>query len=152
LPSEPEAGGAAALPREAPARLDGAPRRVLLVEDNSVNQKVGAMMLAKLGCRVDLAANGLEALDLLDRFGYDIVFMDCQMPEMDGYSATRVLRATSNQNHRVPVIALTAAASHSDRDRCLASGMDDYLTKPVSLEALANALAGHARPEPAGAV
>src|SRR5262249_38737271 len=103
--------------------------RVLLVDDNSVNQKVGAKMLERLGCRVDLAGNGKEALEMWTRVPYQLVFMDCHMPEMDGYEATEEIRRREPPGQRVPVIALTANAMQGDRDRCLAAGMDDYLSK-----------------------
>jgi PAS domain S-box-containing protein len=129
-------------PPAAPERFEGL--RVLLVEDNSVNQKVGARLLEKLGCRVDVASNGLEALTLAARLPYDIVFMDCQMPEMDGFETTRRLRSLSHANHRAPIVAFTAAATEDDRRRCLEAGMNGYLTKPVTLEALAQSLREHA--------
>ncbi|HEX7421907.1 MAG TPA: response regulator [Thermoanaerobaculia bacterium] len=103
-------------------------RRVLVVDDNVVNQKVALRQLQKLGVLADAVGNGLEAIDALDRIGYDLVFMDCQMPEMDGHEATRVLRGRGTLT---PVIALTASASDSDRDQCLRAGMNDFLPKPV---------------------
>jgi CheY-like chemotaxis protein len=122
---------------EAPAPLHA---RVLVVEDNVVNQKVAVRLLEKLGCRVDVAANGLEAVGLLAELAYDVVFMDCQMPEMDGFEATRVIRQReASSGHHVPIIAMTANAMQGDSERCLAAGMDDYLSKPVSFEALATA-------------
>ncbi len=111
--------------------------RVLLVEDNPVNQKVAVLMLERLGCLVDTAANGLEAVEIFTRLPYDLVVMDCQMPEMDGYEATRMIRTMESSGGRTPIIALTANAMKGDRDRCLAAGMDDYLAKPVDRDGLA---------------
>jgi CheY-like chemotaxis protein len=121
-----------------PRRFDG--HRVLLVEDNAVNQKVGVRMLEKLGCRVDVAANGFEAVEMVSQLPYDLVLMDCQMPEMDGFQAARQIRTLGAAAKRVNIVALTAAASPQDRQQCLLAGMNDYLTKPVSLDALAKAL------------
>ncbi|MEO6098085.1 MAG: ATP-binding protein [Fibrobacteria bacterium] len=108
--------------------------RILLCEDNAVNQMLMAELLAKLECKVELAVNGLAALDMLADHSFDIVLMDCQMPELDGYETTRLLR----QRHPgiLPVIALTANAMEGDREKCLAAGMDDYLTKPIRFAAL----------------
>ena len=110
-------------------------RRVLVVEDNPVNQLVARRFLEKLGCSVDLAANGLEALDRLDQSAYDLVFMDCQMPELDGYETTGRIRRRPADT-RLPIVAMTAEAMVGDRERCLAAGMDDYITKPVNQERL----------------
>ena len=121
--------------------------RILLVEDNMVNQKVATRMLDKLQCRVDVAANGIEAIDLRFKLPYDLVLMDCQMPEMDGYDATRRIRELESARveitygERVPIVAMTANALESDRQRCLDTGMDDYLAKPVNAEALGAMLA-----------
>jgi len=115
--------------------------RVLVVEDNGANQLVAALLLEKLGYRADLAANGFEALSAIEQIPYDIVLMDCQMPEMDGYEATKRLRAQENDTGRhIPIIAMTANAMAGDREKCLAVGMDDYVTKPIQKEDLKAAL------------
>ncbi len=114
--------------------------RILLVEDNLINQKVGTRLLEKLGCRVDLAANGFEAVQLAGQLPYDLIFMDCQMPEMDGFEASRQIRSLGGALKKVGIVALTAAATPEDRLKCLASGMNDYLSKPVSVESLAAAI------------
>ncbi|MBL8240255.1 MAG: PAS domain S-box protein [Bryobacterales bacterium] len=125
--------------RQAPTieRLEGV--HVLLVEDNPVNQRVARKMLEKLGCAVSLAQHGGEALVMLDTLRVDAVLMDCQMPEVDGFEATRRLRRNS-AIPQVPVIALTAAAYPEDVSRCREAGMNDYLSKPVTLESLAGTL------------
>jgi two-component system sensor histidine kinase/response regulator len=116
--------------------------RLLLVEDNFVNQRVAVYMLAKLGHRVDVARHGREAIDMLGKTGYDLVLMDCQMPEMDGFEATRVIRDRSSAvlDHQIPVIAMTANAFPEDRARALACGMNDFLAKPVDRPVLASML------------
>ena len=126
--------------------------RILVVEDNVVNQKVIQKLLERQGHRSDLAGNGFEALVALRERPYDLVLMDCQMPEMDGFEATRQLRdlASGVRDAAIPVIALTANAMQGDRERCLEAGMNDYLTKPISPQALADALA-HWLPEKVGA-
>ena len=105
--------------------------RVLIVEDNPVNQLVAAEMVKRLGLHADVAGNGVEALDAIDRLPYDLILMDCQMPVMDGFEATRRLRQTHADGPRIPVIAMTANAIRGDRELCLDAGMDDYLPKPV---------------------
>jgi signal transduction histidine kinase/CheY-like chemotaxis protein len=110
-----------------------APRgRVLVAEDNAVNQLVAAEMLKRLGCRVDIVGNGEEAVDAVRRLPYDLVFLDCHMPTLDGYDACRRIRALGLEQ-RLPIIAMTASALKGDREKCLEAGMDDYLTKPVRM-------------------
>jgi signal transduction histidine kinase/DNA-binding response OmpR family regulator len=111
--------------------------RVLVVEDNAANLKVTVRMVERLGYRADVANNGVEAVSILQRVPYDAVLMDCQMPEMDGYEATRRIRSHEDAGRHVPIIAMTAAALAGDRERCLAAGMDDYLSKPVKLHVVA---------------
>ena len=110
---------------------------ILVVEDNVVNQKVIVRMLEKLGCRVAVAGNGLEALEVLSRMPFTLILMDCQMPEMDGYAATAAIRTQETRTlSHIPIIAMTANAMPGDRDRCLAAGMDDYISKPIQVEEL----------------
>jgi PAS domain S-box-containing protein len=104
---------------------------VLLAEDNAVNQKVAMLLLKKIGCMVDVANNGREALDKVKENNYDMVIMDCQMPVMDGYQATESIRRLADYRREIPIIALTANAMQGDKERCLEAGMDDYLSKPV---------------------
>ena len=113
---------------------------ILVVEDNVVNQRVTAKMLELRGHRIDVAANGLEALDALSRIPYDLVIMDCQMPEMDGYQATAEIRRREGAHRHTPVIAMTAGAMQGDEDRARSAGMDDFVTKPVIREQLFAAL------------
>ena len=116
--------------------------RVLVVEDNAVNRKVAVALLDKLGYAADTACDGVEALDAMCRSHYDVVLMDCQMPRMDGYEATAEIRRREHGSH-TPIIAMTASAMASDRERCLAEGMDDYLAKPIDRNTLANTLRRH---------
>jgi CheY-like chemotaxis protein len=131
LPEQPEAAPCAA--------------RVLLVEDNFVNQEVAKAMLRKLGCEIDVAEDGRVAVEAAFAREYDIVFMDCQMPNMDGFEATAAIRSREAERHtsargaqrpRMTIVALTANAMKGDRERCLAAGMDDYLAKPFSKDQL----------------
>jgi CheY-like chemotaxis protein/HPt (histidine-containing phosphotransfer) domain-containing protein len=159
--------GAKAAASKAPvsAKLDGTlasrlPLRVLVCDDNAVNQKVAFRLLQQMGYRADVAANGLEALAALDRQPYDLVFMDVMMPEMDGLEATRQIRQRQKQpsqfpNYKSPliIVAMTASAMYGDREKCLAAGMDDYVAKPVRLEEMRATVErwgeGAARAEPA---
>ena len=124
--------------------------RVLVVEDNPVNQAVAMAMLASLSCTCRLSANGREALEAIAQNPYDVVLMDCQMPDMDGFEATRALRAreAAAGAPRLPVIALTAHAMEGDREQCIAAGMDTYLAKPYSLQQLEEALQRHLQQRP----
>jgi CheY-like chemotaxis protein len=130
-------------PEEAPEADSerSAARHVLLVEDNPVNMRVAQRLLERMGWHCDMAYHGRQALDLLATRSYAIVFMDCQMPEMDGYEATREirLRETVAGGHQV-IVAMTANALRGDEEKCLAAGMDDYLAKPVDPAAFARVL------------
>jgi CheY-like chemotaxis protein len=108
---------------------------VLVAEDNPTNQRVAALLLNRLGYRAEVVADGQEAVDAVARVPYDAVLMDCQMPRMDGFEAARRIRETETAS-RVPIIAMTAGARATHREECLAAGMDDYVSKPVTLEAL----------------
>jgi CheY-like chemotaxis protein len=117
------------------------PLRILLAEDNVVNQKLALRLLAQMGYRADLAANGIEAVESVERQPYDLVLMDVQMPEMDGLEASRRITARYKPGERPRIVAMTANAMAGDREACLAAGMDDYLTKPIRVEALVQVLA-----------
>ncbi len=113
---------------------------ILLVEDNKVNQLVGSKVLENLGYTFTIANNGVEAVSAFRSASYDAILMDCQMPEMDGYEATAAIRQMEGSARRTPIIAMTAAAMEGDRERCMAAGMDDFITKPVRLEAVSTVL------------
>src|SRR5207245_4931442 len=115
--------------------------RILVAEDNPVNRKVALRMLERIGYGADVVANGAEVMSILERAIYDVVLMDVQMPEMDGLEASRRIRRTLGPGSRPRVIAMTAHALQGDRERCFEAGMDDYLTKPLDLDALSEALA-----------
>jgi CheY-like chemotaxis protein len=136
--------------RAAPAAAGMAarPLKILVVEDNPVNQKLVRIQLNRLGYATDLAANGLQALSALKAGVYDVVLMDCQMPELDGYQATVQIRASQEVKIQPWIIAVTASAMMGDRERCMEAGMDEYLTKPVDpdlLKAMLERRAGTAR-------
>jgi len=132
-------------PSGRPTRVlaDAQRARILLAEDNVTNQKVALRMLEKLGLRADAVANGYEAIRALEAIAYDLILMDCQMPELDGFEATRWIRDPLSRvlNHEVPVVAITANVMKGDRDLCLAAGMNDYIPKPVDPKLLAEVLA-----------
>ena len=114
--------------------------RVMVAEDNIVNQKVACRMVERLGLRADVAANGVEAVEMSQLAPYDLILMDCQMPEMDGYQATREIRRRDGVNRRTVIIAMTAEAMTGAREKCIEAGMDAYIAKPVRLADLAEAL------------
>ena len=116
---------------------------ILLAEDVEINQMVAVELITGMGHHVDVVDNGRLAVEALACRDYDLVLMDCQMPEMDGYTATRIIRAPDSavRDHSIPIIAMTAHAMSGDRDKCFASGMDDYLSKPVQVDNLKDILA-----------
>ncbi|WP_445158316.1 ATP-binding protein [Halomonas sp. E14] len=134
---EPEPEAERGKPRPLP---QAAGAQVLLVEDNAVNQQVAVAMLERLGCRVQVVGSGPQALERVEQASFDLIFMDVQMPGMDGLQATRRLRALGGWQAQVPIVAMTAAGPGADRERCLKAGMSDYLTKPLDRMALARCL------------
>jgi PAS domain S-box-containing protein len=143
LPASPLANLAipAGLPTDVPGK---SPRShhglVLVVEDNQINQQILLRMLQKLGYRADYVSNGLEAVTAVGKVPYDAVLMDCQMPEMDGFAATRRIRTLGGRENRPPIIAITAHALEGDKERCIDAGMNDYLSKPVKIDSLESVL------------
>jgi len=123
----------------------GAGKRILLAEDNVVNEKVATRFLQKLGYVVDAVVNGREAVDAWAKGGYDLVLMDCQMPVLDGYAATREIRARERTGEHIPIVALTANAMAKDELECRQAGMDDHLAKPIDRDELARCLEHHLR-------
>jgi CheY-like chemotaxis protein len=116
------------------------PLRILLAEDNVVNQKLALRLLQQMGYRADLASNGVEAIECVQRQTYDVVLMDVQMPEMDGLEAAKAITARRDGASRPRIVAMTANAMQGDREQCIAAGMDDYLTKPIRVDQLVDAL------------
>ncbi|MEN9630105.1 MAG: hypothetical protein RJA10_3333 [Pseudomonadota bacterium] len=136
----PKAAPATAKPRMDASLAERHPLRILLAEDNVVNQKLALRLLSQMGYRADVAGNGIEAIESVERQTYDVVLMDVQMPEMDGLEATRRITARHAAGQRPRIIAMTANAMQGDREACLAAGMDDYVTKPIRVDALVEAL------------
>ncbi len=136
----PKAAAAPAKSQLDPAMAARHPLRILLAEDNVVNQKLALRILQQMGYRADLASNGIEAVESVERQTYDVVLMDVQMPEMDGLEAARRITAKWSADERPRIVAMTANAMQGDREMCLAAGMDDYLTKPIRVERLVEAL------------
>jgi CheY-like chemotaxis protein len=136
----PKTAQAAAKPKIDATLATRHPLRILLAEDNVVNQKLAMRLLQQMGYRADLASNGIEAVESVGRQSYDVVLMDVQMPEMDGLEATRRITARWPEGQRPRIVAMTANAMQGDRETCLAAGMDDYVVKPIRVEALVEAL------------
>ena len=137
-------------PRLDAGLAEARPHRILLAEDNAVNQKLALRLLERMGYQADVATSGIEVLDALEREPYDLVLMDVQMPEMDGLEATRRARARW-ADRDLWIVAMTANAMEGDREMCLAAGMNDYLSKPIRPDVLAAALARR-RPSWTGAI
>ncbi len=132
----PKAGA----PPSVAGRFAGSALRVLVVEDNVVNQRVAIRMLERLGLRADVAGNGRQALEMVMREPYDVIFMDCQMPEMDGYEAASEIRRREGPNQGATIFAMTADVLKGSRERCLEAGMNSFISKPVKLDDLIKAL------------
>ena len=143
----PDGPAKSAAPSAPKPRMDAGmaerhPLRILLAEDNVVNQKLALRLLQQMGYRADVASNGIEAIECIERQPYDVVLMDVQMPEMDGLEASRRITARWQPGERPRIVAMTANAMQGDREECLAAGMDDYVTKPIRVDALVQALLG----------
>ena len=123
-----------------PVSPRGATGRLLIAEDNLVNQRLSSRLAEKCGYSADVVSNGIEAVQAVRNNHYDLILMDCQMPEMDGWTATGQIRALEGPASQTPIIALTASATGDDREKCLAAGMDEYLSKPVTVADLQAAI------------
>jgi CheY-like chemotaxis protein len=134
------ARGAVRVGSELAGEFAGLPLRVLLAEDNPVNRQVAILMLGKLGIRPDVAVNGREAIEMFGVSPYDLIFMDCQMPELDGYAATREIRSKERFGRQAKIVAMTAEAMEGTRKLCIEAGMDDYISKPVQRDQMIEAL------------
>jgi CheY-like chemotaxis protein len=140
-PAASRAASAPAKPTLDAGMAERHPLRILLAEDNLVNQKLALRLLQQMGYRADVAANGIEAIEAVERQPYDVVLMDVQMPEMDGLEASRrIVARWPDAAQRPRIVAMTANAMQGDREQCLTAGMDDYLTKPIRVDALVDAL------------
>jgi PAS domain S-box-containing protein len=144
-PSEGLPGTVVPAVSEPPSETPTTKGRVLVVEDSGVNQKVLVWQLGRLGCTADVVSNGRAAIAAVDSAEYDLVMMDCQLPDIDGYDATRAIRQLGGSRAAVPIVAVTAHALAGDRERCLQAGMDDYITKPVRVSDLERVLGTHLR-------
>ena len=131
--------------RAIPKKIDIFDGRILIAEDNTINQLVVARMLDKFGCKYHIVANGLEVLETMKSTEYDLILMDCQMPEMDGYVATQMVRESKTLNNKIPIVALTANAVKGDEDKCRDAGMNEYLTKPINKATLEHVLRKYLR-------
>jgi CheY-like chemotaxis protein len=147
LAATPAEGGEIALPAAAPPRSAATTSKrsvtslaILLAEDNAINQRIASTMLANMGHTVDIAGNGRDALAKATLRVYDVIIMDMQMPEMDGLEATRAIRALHGPEGHVPIVAMTANAFAADRDACMAAGMNDFITKPITARKLFDAI------------
>jgi CheY-like chemotaxis protein len=136
----PTAAGSAKQPVEEPPR-------VLLAEDNLVNQKLVLRLLEKVGLKADVVANGSQAVAAIGKATYDLILMDCQMPEMDGFEATAEIRRLEGNARHTTICALTAHAMAGDRERCIDAGMDDYISKPLTVGVLNNKIAHWIHPK-----
>jgi CheY-like chemotaxis protein len=146
---EPSARPTPAKAQLDPTMAERVPLRILLAEDNAVNQKLALRILSQMGYRADVAGNGIEAIEAVERQKYDLIFMDVQMPEMDGLEATRQIVKRWERTARPRIVAMTANATQGDREMCLAAGMDDYIAKPILVDELIGALERTSRsPQP----